>query len=440
MKRYFEELSQAVFSAVGTDEQASLYFQGERSDFVRFNHARVRQIGTVDQAYAIFHLQKNNRTISEQFICGENAQEDARQLIRNFDSLREALEVLPEDPYAVFFDGSETRIEEDHGQNTSVHDVVQDICTTAAGTDLVGFYASGPQFFGYANHKGAYKWFSRASHVLEYSLYAHGDKAVKSGLAGSSWSADAWRNSFQNQKSQLALMERAPISLSPGTYRVFLSPAAIAEILDVFCWGGFSRRAKEKKRSALQLLYENKKALSPKISLAEDTEAGVGPFFNSAGFDRPAKTHLVQEGMGADLLVAPRTAKEIGGNNNGADEGESPLSLFMAGGQLQQEDVLAALGDGIYINNLWYLNYSDRLAGRITGMTRFGCFQVAGGRLVAPINVMRFDDSIYSLFGASCEGLTQQRQTEISAATYGARSASAKCTPGALLSAMKFTL
>lgn len=40
---------------------------------------------------------------------------------------------------------------------------------------------------------------------------------------------------------------------------------------------------------------------------------------------------------------------------------------------------------------LWYLNFSDRPGGRITGMTRFASFWVEDGRIVAPLNVMRFD-------------------------------------------------
>ena len=45
------------------------------------------------------------------------------------------------------------------------------------------------------------------------------------------------------------------------------------------------------------------------------------------------------------------------------------LTLHMGVGTLEPSAVPSRLDRGIYINNLWYLNYSDRLAGRITGMT-----------------------------------------------------------------------
>ena len=61
--------------------------------------------------------------------------------------------------------------------------------------------------------------------------------------------------------------------------------------------------------------------------------------------------------------------------------------------------MLDALGTGLYIGNLWYLNYSDHPNGRVTGMTRFSTLWVEGGRAVAPAEVMRFDDTLFHLLG-----------------------------------------
>ena len=43
------------------------------------------------------------------------------------------------------------------------------------------------------------------------------------------------------------------------------------------------------------------------------------------------------------------------------------------------------LGRGVYIANLWYLNWSDRTACRMTGMTRFATFWVQDGEVQAPL-------------------------------------------------------
>jgi predicted Zn-dependent protease len=266
------------------------------------------------------------------------------------------------------------------------------------------------------------------------------DKAVKTSIAGTQWNASSWQASLEAQKTQLAYMKEPPMDLSPGEYRVYLAPAAVAEILSLMCWGGFSKRAKEEKRSPLQYLYEGKKALSPKVSLVENTQSGIGPFFNASGFDRPLQTQLVKDGSGQELLTSPRSAQKYKCDTNGADEDEGPLSLQMAPGGLSEKEVLETLGTGLYINNLWYLNFSDRIAGRITGMTRFGCFWVENGKIQRPINVLRFDDSIYDILGTHLEDLTRIAEVQISADTYGSRSVDCMENPGALVERMKFTL
>jgi predicted Zn-dependent protease len=112
----------------------------------------------------------------------------------------------------------------------------------------------------------------------------------------------------------------------------------------------------------------------------------------------------------------------------------------MAPGSLAAGDVLDALDTGLYINNLWYLNFSDRNQARITGMTRFACFWVEGGKMQAPVNVMRFDDSIYRMLGENLLGLTCERELLLDTGTYGGRSSHSVELPGALVRGLTFTL
>ena len=93
----------------------------------------------------------------------------------------------------------------------------------------------------------------------------------------------------------------------------------------------------------------------------------------------------------------------------------------MAGGTLAQKDALEALGTGLAIGNLHYLNYSDRPACRITGMTRFATFWVEDGKVVAPVDVLRFDDTVYRMLGSNLEALTTETELLLDAGTYGSR-------------------
>ena len=112
----------------------------------------------------------------------------------------------------------------------------------------------------------------------------------------------------------------------------------------------------------------------------------------------------------------------------------------MSVGTLAQADALAALDTGLLINNLWYLNYSDRPACRLTGMTRFATFWVEHGKIVAPVNVMRFDDTLYRILGDNLNALTQEQDFMLDSSSYGERSTQSSRLPGALLAGLKFTL
>ena len=76
----------------------------------------------------------------------------------------------------------------------------------------------------------------------------------------------------------------------------------------------------------------------------------------------------------------------------------------------------------------------------MTGMTRFASFWVEDGKLIAPLSVMRFDDSVFNILGSNLEGLTQQVQVFHEAHTYGSRNTSAMQVPGALVDGLTFTL
>jgi hypothetical protein len=124
---------------------------------------------------------------------------------------------------------------------------------------------------------------------------------------------------------------------------------------------------------------------------------GVGPTSRRrASLPRRA---LIDGGAYRDCLVSPRSAVEYGVPTNGASAAESPVSIEVGAGRVPLDQVLRELGTGIFVSNLWYLNFSDRSACRATGMTRFATFWVEQGVIQAPLNVMRFDEALYRISG-----------------------------------------
>jgi predicted Zn-dependent protease len=224
--------------------------------------------------------------------------------------------------------------------------------------------------------------------------------------------------------------------ISRGQYRVYLAPTALADIL---AFTDFGYKRWHNKSSRLQRWFDGREALSPKLTLKQSPTLGLAANFQQQGYVNQPLT-LVAQGQPAEKFISPRSGIEFGVKHNGADNGESFTSLEVTAGELEQENILTKLDTGIYINNLHYLNVSDLSAARLTGMTRFACFWVENGKKIAPIDVMRFDDSIYRLLGSELEALTTQRERIVSDSTYYHRGRGGMLLPGAILSSMAFTL
>jgi predicted Zn-dependent protease len=109
-------------------------------------------------------------------------------------------------------------------------------------------------------------------------------------------------------------------------------------------------------------------------------------------------------------------------------------------GDIPAGEVLRRLGTGLFVGNLWYVNYSDRNECRMTGMTRFGTFWVEDGEIAGPLDVMRFDDSLYHLLGDRLEGLTRERELILATDTYEGRSTASALLPGILVSGIDLAL
>ena len=208
--------------------------------------------------------------------------------------------------------------------------------------------------------------------------------------------------------------------------------------MDMLAWGGFGLRDHRTRQTPLLALANGQVELHPHLNIREANDRGLTSRFTAEGFSKPERVPLIAGGHFGRCLVDARCAKEYDAEVNAS--AEYPESVEVDAGDLPADEILDRIGSGIYIGNLWYCNWSDRNACRITGMTRFGTFWVENGMLSAPLAVMRFDDSLYRLLGDRLEGLTQERELLLSASTYGGRSSDSALLPGALVSGINLAL
>lgn len=435
----FKVLVDWLRGALRTPEQFTLGYAAESSAFVRFNHGKVRQAGQVQQANVSFKLIDDGRHADLQITLSGDPEADVQRLSEGLQQLRETLPLLPRDPYLL--------LNHHHWQSDNVQDhplpeteqAVAEITRAAEGLDLVGFYAAGPISRGFASSSGAFGWHQANSFNFDFSLFHENGQAVKASYAGHVWSSEGFAQRFEQAREQLAFLGHPLRTLPPGEYRAYLAPAALEEIMGMLSWGGFSAQAIASKQSPLQKFYAGDAHFSPNVWLTEQVSGSLSPAFSDEGYPRD-DLGLIAKGMANAQLVNSRSAAEYGLAANGASRYEYPTALDMQGGQLEQKYILEALGTGLYISNLWYLNYSDQPAARLTGMTRFATFWVENGQIQAPVSTMRFDDSVYSLLGSQLEALTRERELLLSASTYSQRATASMVLPGALVKRLTLTL
>ncbi|KTC26798.1 Zn-dependent protease [Pseudomonas sp. ICMP 19500] len=436
---HFKALVDWLKQAVTDQEQFHLGYADEASEFVRFNHAQVRQAGQVQQASLNLKLINDGRHADLGITLSGEAQLDRQRLADGLQQLRETLPLLPPDPYLLLNPDAWHNHNEQLRPLPELAQVLDDISQAADGVDLVGFYAAGPISRGFASSSGAFGWHRANSFNFDFSLFHANGEAVKASYAGHTWNSAEFAARFQQASEQLAFLGRPLHTLAPGQYRAYLAPAALEEIISIITWGGFSAQAIASKGSSLQRLYAGDQSLSPLVTVDEQISGSLSQAFSTEGYPRKDVT-LINAGKAEGQLINSRSAAEYGLSTNGASSDESPSALQMAAGNLAQADILKQLGTGLYISNLWYLNYSDLPAARLTGMTRFATFWVENGEIKAPVSTMRFDDSVYSLLGSQLEALTTDRELLLSPSTYSQRNTASNLLPGALIKRLTLTL
>ncbi len=439
MQDYFKKISELLFNTIERSEILILNFEAEETDFIRYNKSKIRQAGRVHQVSLDINLIKKGKTLRSSLRLSTEYDKDKTLLVRILFFLRREVNELPKDPYLIYEKNiNSSNLIDDRGLNAQ--EMSSRILDISSSHDMVGILSSGKIVKGFANSLGQFNWHESDSFNFDWSLYDDNGKAVKQNYADRSWDQDTFTRLYAESAQQLSVISNEEQKVQPGSYRVYLSPSALNEIIDMMSWGGFSYKANKIGSSPLHLMAKGDKEFDRSVSFSEDLSNGISPKFHSDGFIKPNNTELITEGKYQKSLISPRSALEYSVKHNAAEDYESPVSIKLETGEIKSSKILENLGTGIYLNNLWYLNFSDRNNARVTGLTRFGCFYVKDGELVGPINTMRFDETMYNIFGTKLAGLTDEQQLLMDTSTYEQRSVHSSTIPGAVVEDFRLTL
>lgn len=435
----FEQLCNILLKQLQSEDYLTIELNGEQTQFIRFNGAKVRQTGIVKDGSIKLTLIANQRTAFATFPFTGDESTDSQIAVENLNYLRQELPQLPEDTYLVLPENNGTSKEVCSGNLLPVEKSVNEVLSPVSDLDMTGLYTAGSIIRGNANSLGQFHWFATENFIVDYSLITPSEKAVKGIFSGANWEHDKYLGQIKTDKEQFVALEKPSKTLQPGGYRTYFAPAAVADLISMLSWGAISESSLRRGDSSLLKLQQGQ-TLSPQFSLQENFSKGTVPRFNELGEIGPEILPIINEGNLVNTLISSRTASEYNLTANGANNYEALRSPELLPGNLAQEDILSTLDTGLYISNLHYLNWSDQTGGRITGMTRYACFWVENGQIVAPIENLRFDESLYNFLGENLVTLTNFREFIPRTGTYGQRSLGGILTPGIIVNDFQFTL
>ncbi len=439
VRTHFDAVASHVLEHLTGDESITLSLSAEDTLYVRLNANRVRQNTNVQQRVLSLQLQSMGRTVQQSCTLSGQPDADCNLLSAVLQACRAEVAVLDVDPNQVPIVNHGSSDEEFPGALLAPQDLVSAILDRAQGCDLAGLYAGGVVIRANRNSAGQSHWFGTESFFLDYSLY-DGPKAAKGSYAAARWDTPQWVANLARTRDLLDKLNRPTVDVQPGQYRTYLAPRAFADVLGMMGWNALSGAAWKQGRSPFKKLVEREARFSPLLSFGENFELALTPRFNSQGEVSASLLPLLQAGELRTLLVSSRTAREYGLVANAADEGEAPRSLDIACGTLAEPDILKAIGTGLYLSNVHYLNWSDPVSARVTGMTRYACFWVENGEIVGPINDLRWDESLFEALGSKLLALTDWADIVPACDTYYTRALGGSRVPGALVQGWTFTL
>jgi predicted Zn-dependent protease len=198
-----------------------------------------------------------------------------------------------------------------------------------------------------------------------------------------------------------------PRPLEPGHYTVVFEPAAVAELLTFLVNALDARRADEGRSFFAKAGGGNRlgeKMLADAVTLESnpfDPETAGAPF---DGDGLPlAPTKWFDRGTLSALRYSRYWAAQKGVKPTGF---HATVKLW-GGTAARQEDLYTGVKKGLLVTRFWYTRWLDPKAMLITGLTRDGVFLIEDGKVTAPVQNFRFNESPINML-KNVDAMTQR--------------------------------
>jgi predicted Zn-dependent protease len=282
-----------------------------------------------------------------------------------------------------------------------------------AGVIAYGSFATALESTAVANSKGVRAAGTRTtSHLITVSMGPGGGTGYAEAAAVDASTIDA--AAIGREAADKARATTGSVSIEPGDYPVVLEEYAVADLLDMLGYVGFSALAVQEERSFFE---PGKRIGSEVVTIRDDGRdpAGLPLWFDYEGVAKQ-RVELVEGGICRGVVHDTQTAARAGVTSTGHGlpapnpYGPFPLNMIMEPGTVTREELIGGLDRGLLVTRFHYTNPVHPKLAIVTGMTRDGTFLVEGGRLLRPVRNLRFTQSyLAALAGTAAVG--RERKT-----------------------------
>jgi predicted Zn-dependent protease len=175
MEQQFLEVAALIDRSLEPGEVFTICFAAEDTDFIRFNRGRVRQPGSVTQAQLSLDLIRGRRHAIVDLTLSRDAAFDHDEIRAAVASARALLADCPEDPYLLYATEVRSSVTRRHGRLPSPEQAIAAVTGSAKGSDLVGIYAAGRIYRGFANAFGQRNWHEVENFNFDCSFHHRDD-------------------------------------------------------------------------------------------------------------------------------------------------------------------------------------------------------------------------------------------------------------------------
>ncbi len=270
------------------------------------------------------------------------------------------------------------------------------------GVSVAGALSTGALEIAVGNSKGLRAYYART----DASMTCVATSAASTGYAESAGLdvAKIDPTEIAGTAIKKCLAGQEPVSIPAGEYDVILEPLAVRDMLMYLAFMGFSG-ASYREGASFMSGKMGEKVTGDNITIWDDglDPSGCPMPFDFEGIPK-RKVMLIENGVARGVVYDSLTAAKEGTEPTGHSLGDMafipslPINLFMAGGNVSVEDMIASTKKGILVTRFHYVNPVHPVKSIITGMTRDGTFLIEDGKVVRGVKNLRFTESVLGAF------------------------------------------